>query len=673
MDRRRLKVLLVEDNEDDFIIIRDLLGESESVSFDLSWAAEAEEGLEWIESYAPDICLVDYRLGESTGVELLREVRKRGCQAPVILLTGQSAHEIDEQAMKAGASDYLVKDQLQAESLERAIRHAMDRQYQEEVLRESEERFRATFEQAAVGIALVAIDGQWMRVNQKLCDIFGYNREELFLLNFRDLAHSDDADADAALKNRMLAGEIDTYTVERCYIRKEGGDVWTNLTMSIVREETGDPKYLIAVIEDITTRKQAERELQNAHDELERRVEERTAALAKATHEMQVARDAADAANLAKSEFLSRMSHELRTPLNAVLGFGQILEMEKLTPMQLQTVGHIIKGGRHLLGLINEVLDLARIESGKLSLSLEPVAIRESMLEILALVRPLASKRQIRVEFLDEDGKACDAHVHADQQLLKQVMINLLNNAIKYNHEGGQVVLSCEWVMADKETSGALDRIRVSVRDTGPGLSAEKIERLFVPFERLGAEQSGVEGTGLGLALSRRMVDAMGGTMGIESVVGEGTTFWFELPSALALSERLKDESSAEPVKYANSVHTVLYIEDNFSNFQLVEQILRRRPGVKLITAMQGRLGLDLAREHRPDLVLLDLHLPDMSGAEVLECLRVDPQTRDLPIIILSADATIGQAEKLKRAGANDYLTKPLDVRHFLQILDGML
>jgi signal transduction histidine kinase/ActR/RegA family two-component response regulator len=387
-------------------------------------------------------------------------------------------------------------------------------------------------------------------------------------------------------------------------------------------------------------------EVARLHEELEQRVAERTAQLADASR--------------AKSEFLSRMSHELRTPLNAILGFAQLFEMEHSE--QDESVGHILTAGRHLLDLVNEVLDIARIETGRLVISSEPVSVKEVIQEGLDLVAPLAAAREIRLEI--EAAGLPDRCILVDRQRLKQVLLNLLSNAVKYNSPGGAVTLS----YADVEG----DRLRINVSDTGPGIPPDRLGQLFTPFERLGAEQTGIEGTGLGLALSKRLVEAMQGTMGVDSTVGRGSTFWAEFPSAEAPSERAEPESpetSARPAAAARGALTVLYIEDNLSSIELIQRLLGRGRETKLLSAMQGRLGLDLAREHRPDLILLDLNLPDIGGGEVMRLLRADPKTRPIPVVVISADATSEQIRRLRDAGARAYLTKPLDVKEFFSLL----
>jgi signal transduction histidine kinase/ActR/RegA family two-component response regulator len=380
------------------------------------------------------------------------------------------------------------------------------------------------------------------------------------------------------------------------------------------------------------------------------------------------AKEHAERASQAKSDFLSGMSHELRTPLNAVLGFGQVLEIGDLNEEQREAVSHILKGGHHLLGLINELLDIARVESGQIELSLEPVSVSALAFECFDLVRPLALSRNLRLENLATTQAAASCpYVMADNQRLKQVLLNLLSNAVKYNTHGGSVTVEC--LVAQDPA-----RLRIRVTDTGPGIPEDQQLKLFIPFERLGADKTGIEGTGLGLALSHRLVGAMAGSMGVESAPGKGSTFWVELPVALAPAEQLTDDAVPLPVPTSALAKpvTILYIEDNLANLTLVERILNRRPEVKLLSAIQGSLGLELARQHRPDLILLDLHLPDMGGDQVLARLRADRRTATIPVVMLSADAMSVQKKRLLGAGACDYMTKPINVREFLRLVDDI-
>lgn len=392
--------------------------------------------------------------------------------------------------------------------------------------------------------------------------------------------------------------------------------------------------------------------------ELEHALEDRR----RADDARRLAQEAAETANRAKSAFLSRMSHELRTPLNSVLGFGQLLDVEELTPSQADSVDHIMKAGRHLLDLMNEVLDISRIEAGELALSPEPVLVSELIQNAVNLIKPAAQQRGIQV-LVDRSG-VCDCYVFADKQRAKQILLNLLSNAVKYNRVQGTIALTCQ---QPTET-----RVSISVADTGHGIAHERLGLLFIPFERLGAESSDVEGTGIGLALSRRLAEAMGGSLQATSTLGQGSTFSVELPRVEGPVERY--ERLSPPVAAAaattNRGYRVLHIEDNLSNIKLVERIFEQRPDVEVIAAMHGGLGLELAREHDPALILLDLHLPDIDGDAVLQRLRDDPVTASIPVVIVSADATSGQIQRLLAAGATAYMTKPIDVRELLSVFE---
>jgi PAS domain S-box-containing protein len=487
-----------------------------------------------------------------------------------------------------------------------------------------------------------AQDLRFVRLNQATEELLGYSPDELLGKNDHDFFPPDQAEFFTA-KDREVLASHEVLDIPEEPIRTKSGELRYLHTKKLgLYDADGKPQYLLGISEDITERKRSEQIVQQARKE-------------------------AVEANVAKSEFLSRMSHELRTPLNAILGFGQLLEMEELGARESESVEQIVRAGRQLLELINEVLDISRIEAGELSISLEPVDVVSKLGNAVSLLGPLARERG--VELIVDDGWPDHRYVLADRQRLRQVILNLVSNAIKYNHAGGTVRVSLR---------GNEERLRVVVEDTGAGIAPDRLTRLFEPFDRLGAEQTDVEGTGLGLAVSKRLVEAMGGTIGAESEPGAGSTFFLELavahdPGAAEAFDAAEAavEAAADAPDLGGS--TLLHIEDNPFNLRLVEHIFARRGDVRLLSATRGMAGLDLARRHRPDLILLDLHLPDVSGAEVLTRLRNDDATRDTPVILVSADATAGQIERLRTMGATAYVTKPLDVARFLELIGETL
>jgi PAS domain S-box-containing protein len=384
---------------------------------------------------------------------------------------------------------------------------------------------------------------------------------------------------------------------------------------------------------------------------------------------LKLAKSAAEKANLAKSEFLSSMSHELRTPLNAILGFAQLIESGDPvpTPLQRRSTDQILQAGWYLLELINEILDLALIESGKLMLAPEPVSLADVMSECETMVESQAKRRDIRVSFPALDW--CYT-VKGDRTRLKQVLINLLSNAIKYNRTGGTVVVSLAVI--------APGRLRIGVSDTGDGLTSEKLEQLFQPFNRLGKEATTEEGTGIGLVVCKRLVELMGGTIGVESVVGQGSSFWIELaltaePYVVSAGEpdtmALAPVPVPEPAPAGARIYTVLYVEDNQANQMLMEALIERRPDMRLMSARNGLTGIEVARTALPDVILMDINLPGISGTNALTLLAADPATAHIPVIAISANAMPRDIAKGLAAGFSRYLTKPIRVDQFMETL----
>jgi PAS domain S-box-containing protein len=519
-----------------------------------------------------------------------------------------------------------------------------ERKEAEAALREREATLQAVFAASPDVITMIGPNLELGPPTPAVYGILGYDPEQYATMDRLTLVHPDDLERVTGMFREVLRGGAQAEI--RYRVRHADGH-WVVLETRAqgMTDGEGHPMGAVAVSRDVSEGVALEDALVRAKEEADR------------------ARDEAERANLAKSEFLSRMSHELRTPLNSVLGFGELLDMDDLEPDQRESVQHIMKGGRHLLDLINEVLDIARVESGRMALSLEPVSVGEVVEETVELVRPLAAEAGVGLQSERVDGHA---FVRADRQRLKQVLLNLLSNAVKFNRREGGVTVRCEAVTEDQ--------FRISVTDDGPGIAPELVDRLFVPFDRLGADREGIQGTGLGLALSKGLVEAMGGSISVESAPGTGSTFAVELTRAepQVLFQDVGDLVPAEAGP-SGRPSTLLYVEDNPANFKLIERALSHRPNVRLLGAIQGSIGVELARQHQPDLVLLDLNLPDIPGEEVLRLLQADPRTAQIPVVVLSADATLGQIRKLLAAGVVDYLTKPLEVRRFLETLDKIL
>ena len=458
-----------------------------------------------------------------------------------------------------------------------------------------------------------------------------------------------------ALVYKAMRGIEDIYDLT--YIRADGTRLPALVSVTALHGPDGRLIGFLLIGTDNTVRKQVEAE----QALLDQRLRETNA-------ELQAAREAAEKANRAKSEFLSSMSHELRTPLNAVLGFAQLMASEVPAPPahQQRSIDQILKGGWYLLRLINEILDLATIESGKVTMSQEPMSMTDVLQDCKGMIEPQAAKRGIAMTFPRFDKVF---YIHADRTRVKQVMINLLSNAIKYNASGGSVIVQC--VATDT------GRVRICVKDTGTGLSADQMAHLFQPFNRLGQQDGGEEGTGIGLVVTRQLVELMGGTIGVESAVGVGTVFWVEFEPAQAPALENIEEVALDrrllAAPAASEQLTLLYVEDNPANLALVEQLIARRGDLKLVTAIDAYLGIELARAYVPDLILMDINLPGMSGYGALKVLRDDPLTAHIPVLALSANAVPRDIEKGIEAGFFRYLTKPIRVREFMEALDVAL
>lgn len=481
-------------------------------------------------------------------------------------------------------------------------------------------------------------------INQQMEALTGSTRDELIGTPFKNYFNDPDR---AAAGIDLVLSENKVTNYELTARSRDGKETVVSFNATTFHDRDRVLQGVFAAARDVTERQRLDQALKEKNVELER------------------AKAAAEKANLAKSDFLSSMSHELRSPLNAILGFAQLINSDSPAPTASQTasIDQILHAGWYLLQLINEILDLAQIESGRLALSLEPTSLDEVMYECQAMIEPQGQKRGIKMTFPEFSAPR---FVDADRTRLKQVFINLLSNAIKYNGANGTVIVDCEMRTPD--------RVRVSVKDTGAGLPPHMLMQLFQPFNRLGRERSNEEGTGIGLVMSKRLVELMGGSIGVESTVGLGSVFWFELNLAAAPKLLIDPDEPAEiaasRVQPGAPLRTLLYIEDNPANLMLVEQLVARRPDMRLLGARDGNLGIQMARASRPDVILMDINLPGISGIEALKILRQDPVTAHIPVVALSANAMPRDIQKGVLAGFFLYLTKPIKVTEFMHTLD---
>ena len=519
------------------------------------------------------------------------------------------------------------------------LREVAERKRTEAALRESEQRFRNMLDHVPIGVIYTDLEGRIRESNPRLREMTGYSAEELNGMDALLLTHADDRAFDSELSQRLVRGEMPMVRRQKRYVTRDQRTVWVSVVLTVLRNAAGEPHRLVGVVEDITE-----------HLRL---------------HEAERARESAEAANRAKSEFLSRMSHELRTPLNAMLGFAQLLELDRqqpLAPHQTEWTTQIQQAGWHLLHMINDTLDLSRIESGTLKLQTETLDVADLLRATRSLLEHNAQRRGVTVvERLDPAAAA----VIGDLTRVKQIMTNLLSNAIKYNQRGGRVTITTQLV--DAQT------VQLEVHDTGLGMSEQQLSELFQPFNRLGRETSGEEGTGIGLVISQRLAELMGGTLRARSVEGQGSTFVLQLPLARdgSLPRSLAEgELPGEAVYRRRTVH---YVEDNETNAEVMRGILAQRPQIRLEVFTTGLDGLAAIRVERPSLVLLDMHLPDIDGLELLRHLKADPDTARIPVVVVSADATSARIQEAMAAGAAQYLTKPVNVGEILAVLDEQL
>ena len=544
--------------------------------------------------------------------------------------------------------------------------HQIELEMQNEELRRTQVQLEAArasyfdlYDLAPVGYCTVNMSGLVQQANLTAALLLGMARGALVTQPLSRFIFKEDQDIYYLCRRQLLETDA-AQTCELRMVQHDGTLIWARLAITAAQDDSGAPVLRMALT-DVTQSTLVAVAMQGSVA----RYRTLSEALRAKNLELEHSKTAAEQANRAKSDFLSSMSHELRTPLSAILGFAQLIESgaPPPTPSQQQSLNQVLKAGWYLLELINEILDLAQVESGKLLLSMETVSLTEIVHECQTMITPQAQKSGIRVDF---SPLTVPYFVKADWIRVKQVLINLLSNAIKYNKKNGTVTV--------RFTVSTPGRIRIGIEDTGEGLPPEKLAQLFQPFNRLGKEGGAEEGTGIGLVVSKRLVELMGGVIGVESTVGKGSVFWIELnltaaPQAAAELTVL----APAPIQANAPVRTLLYVEDNPANMMLVEEIIARRSDLRLLSATDGRRGIELARAAQPDIILMDINLPDINGIEALKILRVDPVTKHIPVVALSANAMPHDIEQGLAAGFFRYLTKPIKINEFMDTLDVAL
>ncbi len=570
------------------------------------------------------------------------------------------AHENDDSSPPRSAEELLHElqvHQIELEMQNEELRHA---QIALEIARD---RYVDLYEFAPVGYLTLSHDSKINSINLNGSSMLGEDRKKLLHRSFSNLVAPEHHDCWLGFFSDALEA-IDKQTCELTLQHADGKRIEVRLDCLRIKTDDADTELRIALT-DVSEQKRLAHVLEDNNADLSR------------------AKSLADKANLAKSDFISSMSHELRSPLNAILGFAQLLEAGNPlpTPSQKGRIEQIIQAGWYLLGLINEILDLAMIESGRHPMKMENISLSEVLLDCQSMIEPQAKKKGIHIDFAKVDEQC---FVYADRIRLKQILINLVTNAIKYNRPGGAVNVAVQ--------TNSDGRVHIGVQDSGAGLSAENLKQLFQPFNRLGQQTGSEEGSGIGLVLSKRLVELMGGRIGVESVVGVGSVFWIEVHltdsaesdvSEFALLKPVHDvvqaaiqaafRATPEPFPLMVAPRTVLYVEDNHANMMLMEQILERQSGIKLLKAGNGASGIALARIHVPDVILMDINLPGISGVQALRILRADPATAHIPVIAISANAMQRDIENGLEAGFMGYITKPIKVTEFMEVLETAL
>ncbi len=643
-DTNPYRVMIIDDDKGTADYYAAVLEEFE---FEVRTVNDSKAAFAMIDEFEPDLILLDVMMPRYDGFELAAIIRQMEdyIHTPIVFMTADKSHQRRVLAMRSGGDDFVTKP-INVNFLVTAVRSRAQRGRLQKTLnlqlKVSEDRLRRSQIFANIGTWDWDIKTGELYWSERMAPLFGYGSEavETSYDNFIAVIHPDDRQKVTAAITACVEEGAD-YDIEHRVVWPDGTVRWLHESGDVIRDTENRALRMLGAVRDVSSRKEADEALRTAKNEAEN-------------------------ANKAKSEFLSSMSHELRTPMNAILGFSQMMQYnpsEALTDTQNDCVNQIIKGGAHLLELINEVLDLAKIEAGKADLSMEDIEAAKVVDECVSMVVAMAELNEITI---NGPGPGLDNYmVRADSVRLKQVLLNLLSNAVKYNRQGGHVTVSYS-VMP-----GGL--LRISVRDTGAGIPAEKQDQLSQPFSRLGAETTEIEGTGIGLTVTRQLMKLMGGRVGFDSLEGRGSTFWVELPLSgkspedAPVSDGPTENSGGKRI--AGLSGAVLYVEDNQANVQLIETLVERIDGLEMVCVGNAEDGLGLAESKLPDVILMDINLPGMSGLEALKLLRRNGKTKNIPVIALTARATKKDIEKGMEAGFDEYLTKRFRVEVIIAAL----
>lgn len=658
-----MRILIVDDDQDILDSLKDIL-ELEIENCVVETVNSVEKAKHHAEQMKPDIVLLDIKIGQDNGLDLIPELKLISQDIVCIMMTAFRDNEYTITAVRFGANDYLFKPIKPLEMIQTVTRLFKEQSIKRKI-EFAEKRLFTIFEQATQWLFLLDNDGKLIDANKLAMDFIDAEKEDIIGKEFSQSPwYIFSIEAQKSIQNGLKhinTGEI--YHTEIIILDKEKNNKFFDLYMKPVVKSGNKVEQVIVESRDITDRKNAENEIKALNSTLELRVHERTLELEQSlvlleeeNKERKKAEEEAYKASEAKSDFLSRMSHELRTPMNAILGFAQLLQLDSdnLDENQDASVQEIMKAGEHLLSLVDEVLDLTAIETGNLDVTLNDINLDEVIKQCTSLIQPLVNARQIKlIDNLRDKGYV----LHADFIRLKQVLLNLLSNAVKYNSENGTIIIDAEVINKS--------RLRINITDTGEGLSKADIAKLFIPFERLNTRFN-VEGVGIGLVISKNIVELMGGNIGVTSTVGKGSTFYIELNFA-----NVKTDTNLELSLAKNKV--ILCIDDNELNLELIENIFNQESTYTLISTTEVFKGIKIAEEQQPDIILMDINMPEMNGYEALDVLQKNKTTHDIPVIAVTGNATKDDIENGQTAGFKRFITKPFRIKELLDAIDDIL